>query len=122
MGIDYRFGEWRNNGEIADAWSPMAYRLLSKNIGSEQVNGFRIGHILYLHHIQGMEAKEIKQTSVGYGIATNMIKSILKGFRSKNGGAGRESIEAYEIVMGMIQNEKERTILEKMYQINVSNL
>lgn len=29
MGINYRFHEWRNTGEPADALSPMAYRLLS---------------------------------------------------------------------------------------------
>lgn len=117
MGIDYRFNEWRASRETAEKWSPMAYRLLSKNVSSEHTNGFRIGHILYLHHIKGLSAREIKQTPVGYGIATNMIKSIIKGFGRQS---SYESLEAYEIAMYMIEHQPE--VLEKMYQIKVSNL
>ncbi|WP_047981680.1 hypothetical protein [Ornithinibacillus contaminans] len=110
--INYRFNEWRNSGEPCDKWSPMAYRIVSKNTGSEQVNGFRIGHILYLHHIKGMTAKEIKEVA-GHGIATNMIKSILKGFGRLS---GYESLEAYDIAMYLVECQPE--VLEKMYSLN----
>lgn len=39
----------------------MVYRLV-KNIRSDSVNGFKVGHILYLHHIKEFEAKEIRKT------------------------------------------------------------
>ncbi|MFD4927699.1 hypothetical protein ACFWMS_02070 [Peribacillus butanolivorans] len=114
MGIDYKFNEWRVSGEQAEVWSPLAYRLYSKNVTSESVNGFRVGHILYLHHIKGMAAKEIKHSLVGFGLHLNLIKSILRGFRSRSANAGRETMEAYEIAMYLVECQPE--MLEKMYQ------
>ena len=114
MGIDYRFNEWRISGEKAESWSPMAYRLINKNIDAEFLNGFNIGHILYLHHIKGLTASEIRRTSVGYGNSTNIIKSVLKGFGSQS---GYESKESYKIAMYMIEYQPE--VLKKMYGIKV---
>lgn len=117
MGIDYKFNEWRISGGKAEAWSPMAYNLLSKNINSDAIKGFRIGHILYLHHIKGLSAKEIRQTPTSCGLNTNKIKSILRGFGSQS---GVESKEAYQIAMYMIKNEPD--VLKRMYQINRNKL
>lgn len=114
MGIDYRFNEWRISGEKAESWSPMAYRLINKNIDAEFLNGFNIGHILYLHHIKGLTALEIRKTSLGYGIATNIIKSVLKGFGNQS---GYESKEAFKIAMHMIEHEPE--VMDRMYNIQV---
>lgn len=116
MGIDYRFNEWRVSGEKADAWSPMAYRLLSKNV-SEYVSGYRIGQILYLHHVKGLTAKEIRQTSAGYGLAINLIKSVIKGFGRLSSS---ETKEAYEIAKYMVKNEPE--VLERMFLVKASKL
>lgn len=49
---------------------------------------------MYLHHLKGMNAKDIRQTSVGKGIPTNTIKSTLKSFGRQSNA---ESYEAYEI-------------------------
>jgi hypothetical protein len=60
-GINYRFNEWKQTGEPAEVWSPMSYRLISKNVQSQHFNGFKVGHILYLYHVKGMTAQEIKK-------------------------------------------------------------
>ncbi|MEC2400916.1 hypothetical protein ABES35_08475 [Bacillus subtilis] len=114
MSINYKFNQYRVSGETAEAWSPMSYRLINKNLVSDTVNGFKVGHILYLHHLKGMTVEDIRQTSVGRGIPTNTIKSILKGFGRQSNA---ESYEAYEIAMYMVQNEPET--LEKMYKLTV---
>lgn len=114
MGIDYRFHEWRISGEQAEAWSPLAYRLVSKNVHSDSLNGFRIGLILYLHHIKGMTAKEI-QAYMANKMLLNMIKGVLKGFSNKNQMAKPDSIEAYKIAMYMVEVQPE--VLERMYQV-----
>ncbi|OIU71204.1 hypothetical protein [Rossellomorea aquimaris] len=118
MGIDYRFNEWRVSGEKAEAWSPMAYRLLSKNATSEHLNGFRIGQMLYLHHIEGMSAKEIKHSPVGFGLNLTVINATLRGYKRKYMSVGVETIEAYDIAMYMIEHEPE--VLERMYRVNIS--
>ncbi|KGA98118.1 hypothetical protein AJ85_18565 [Alkalihalobacillus alcalophilus ATCC 27647 = CGMCC 1.3604] len=117
MSIDYRFNEWRVSGEQAEAWSPMAYRLCSKNSKTDLMNGYRVGDILYLHYLRGMTAKDIKQYSLGYGVSTAIIKSVLNGFGRQSGA---EAKEAYQIGMYLVENEPE--MLEKMYQIKVSQL
>ncbi|TCP30211.1 hypothetical protein EV207_10634 [Scopulibacillus darangshiensis] len=111
MSIDYGFNEFRVLGEKAEEWSPMAYRLVSKNM-TAKISGFRIGQVLYLHHIKGMSALEIKKAE-GFGLHTNMIKGILRGFGRE---AGAEALEAYTLAMYMIEHEPE--MLEKMYQVN----
>lgn len=112
--INYRFNEWRQTGETAEVWSPMAYRLVSKNAHVAHINGFNIGNVLYLHYVKGMTAQEIRKTPVGYGLATNLIKGILKGFSRGTYKVGIDSLEAYEIAMYMIECEPET--LEKMYR------
>ncbi|MGF6947541.1 hypothetical protein QF028_000034 [Neobacillus sp. B4I6] len=102
MSINYKFNQYRVSGEATEEGSAMAYRLCSKNVTSEHISGYRVGQFLYLHHIKGMTAQDIKKTPVGYGIATNMIKSILKGFGRQS---GTESVEAYEIALYMIECE-----------------
>jgi hypothetical protein len=62
-----------------------------------------------------MTAKEIKHSLVGFGLHLNLIKSILRGFRSRGANAGRETMEAYEIAVYMVNCQPE--MLEKMYQI-----
>ncbi|WHY84690.1 hypothetical protein QNH39_18825 [Neobacillus novalis] len=114
MSINYKFNQYRISGEQTEAWSPMAYRLISKNSASEHINGFKVGHILYQHHVKGLAAKEIRKTPVGYGLSTNLIKSVLKGFGSQS---GIESKEAYEIAMYMLECEPET--LEKMYRLTI---
>lgn len=54
MSINFKFNQYRVSGKTAQAWSPMAYRLVNKNTQSENLSGFKIGHILYLHHVKGM--------------------------------------------------------------------
>lgn len=110
MSIDYKFNTWRVSGERAEVLSPLVYSLLNKNISAQYLNGYTIGHILYLHHIQGMTAQEIRQHSVGKGIPLETIKSVIKGFSQQ---AGLESVEAYEIAMYLIENEPES--LESLY-------
>ncbi|MCL1698319.1 hypothetical protein [Lysinibacillus sp. BPa_S21] len=109
-----KFNVWKVSGKQAEVWSPMACRLVSKNTISNYMTGYRIGQILYLHHIKGMSAPEIKKVA-GFGLNTNMIKSILRGFGKD---AGIEAVEAYQIAMYMIEQEPEE--LEKLYQIQIS--
>lgn len=110
MSINYKFNEWRQSGEKVEAWSPMAYRLLSKNVSADLVNGYKVGQVLYLHYIKGMSAKEIKQSPVGYGMSASLIQSIIKGFGRQS---KVESFEAYDIAMYMVEHEPE--VLERMY-------
>lgn len=86
----------------------MAYGLLSKNVASESVNGFKVGQILYLYHVRGKTAQEIMALP-------NLIKSILKGFDKQS---RVESYEVYDIAMYMIEHESET--LEKMYSMTVT--
>lgn len=72
MGIEYRFNEWRASGEQVKEWSPMAYKLVSKNVQSNNADGFKIGQVLYLHHVKGMTASEIRKSSAGYGLTTSL--------------------------------------------------
>jgi len=116
MSINYKFNQYRVSGEKAEAWSPMAYKLINKNVASDTVNGFKVGNILYLHYLKGMTAQEIRKTSVGYGIPTNTIKSIIRGFGRQS---NVESYEAYEVAMYMIEHEPE--VLEQMYQVTEYN-
>ncbi|GIP62688.1 hypothetical protein J32TS6_12430 [Virgibacillus pantothenticus] len=110
MSINYKFNQWRQTGETSEAWSPMAYRLVAKNVGSDTLNGYKVGNIIYLHHLKGMTAQEIKETPVGYGISTATIKSVLKGFGRQS---AVESFEAYDIAMYMVENEP--GTMEQMY-------
>lgn len=117
MGIDYRFGEWRNTGEPCDKWSPMAYRLLSKCERSPVASGYRIGQVLWLHHCKGLSPKEISQASSGYEKNINSIKGIIRGFGKD---AGAEAKEAYSIGMYMVECEPE--ILGRMYEVKVTKM
>lgn len=118
MSINYSFNEWRVAGETAEAWSPMAYRLISKNKNVEHLSGFRIGQVLYLHHIKGLSDKEINQISYGYSKNITIIRGILRGFSKKS--VSRDSKEAYYIAKFMIVNEPE--VLERMYNTKVNKL
>jgi hypothetical protein len=113
VSINYNFNKWRVSGETAEAWSPMAYQLISKNRNVEHLSGFRIGQVLYLHHIKGLSDKDINKLSYGYCKNITILRGILKGFRKKS--VSRDSKEAYYIAMYMIEHEPE--ILERMYQM-----
>lgn len=113
--IDYKFNTWRISGEKAEGYSKMTYRLLNKNLQSDNLTGYKIGHILYLHHLKGMTAQDIKKHPVGYGSSVPTIKSVIKGFGRLS---GVESLEAYEIAMYMIEHEPEE--LERLYSLKVT--
>lgn len=103
-GINYRFNEWRQSGEKAEKWSYMATRLVSKNSEIDRVNGYTIGQVLYLHHIKGMTALEIRKSPIGLGISLDLIKSMIKGFGVQ---ASAEAKEAFDIAMYMVECEPE---------------
>lgn len=111
MSIDYRFNTYRISGEQAEAWIPLAYRLVSKNVHSDSLNGFRIGLILYLHHIKGMTAKEI-QAYMAYKMLLNMIKGVLNGFSNKNQVAKPEVLERmYQVKYKEANQCQEHTVI-----------
>lgn len=110
--LNYKFNQYRVSGEPVESWSPMAYRLVNKNAQSDSLNGFKVGHMLYLHHLKGMSAQEIRESSLGHGIAIATVKSVLKGF-GRQSGVG--ALKAYDIAIYMIQNEPE--VLEQMYKL-----
>ncbi|MDG5789661.1 hypothetical protein QA612_19575 [Evansella sp. AB-P1] len=111
-GINYKFNQWRQSGEQAQEWSSKAYKLLGCNTTSDTLNGYKIGKVLYLHHVKGLNAQEIRELSGKNGLPTNTVKSVIKGFSRQ---AGQESILAYNTAMEMLQDEQERAVLERMY-------
>ncbi|QPA33221.1 hypothetical protein ISX45_10300 [Anoxybacillus caldiproteolyticus] len=108
MAIDYKFNTWRVSGEKATVWSQKAYKLVRADVG--RISGATIGAILYLHHVKGMTASEIKNSPIAWGVSLPNIKGILKGFNSR---ANRESIEAYSIFMDMLETEPE--MLDRLF-------
>lgn len=80
MAIEYKFNTWRLSEEQSEQWSNKAYKLLSYNNNSDQLNGFRIGQVLYFYHVKGMTAPQIR-LAIGKGIPTNTIKGMIRGFK-----------------------------------------
>jgi hypothetical protein len=110
--LNIKFNTWNDSGETAEAWSPKAYLLLSFNQSTQSFSGYTVGKVLYLHHVKGLSAPDIKD-KIGSGYNVKMISSIIKGFGHQ---AGYESRMAYETAMDMLSNEAELEVLHRMYK------
>jgi hypothetical protein len=102
MSINYKFNIWRVSGEQATVWSEKAYKLVRADVGRLSVA--TIGAILYMHHVKGMTASEIKKHSVSNGLGISAIRAILKGFGDR---ASQSTKEAYYLFFDLLENEPE---------------
>ncbi|GAB1799068.1 hypothetical protein [Priestia megaterium] len=109
MSINYKFNEWRVEGEKAKPFSGNGYKLLRCNLNSSILNGFTIGQVLYCHHVKGLSVSEIRK-NIGVALTGPMIRSVIKGF-GRN--AGWETIQAYNLFMEMLRDEPE--VLDAIY-------
>lgn len=112
MGIDYKFNTWRVSGEQAKTLSPRVYNLLRLNTFSDSHSGWRVGAILYLHHVKGLTATEIKKSLVGSRLPLQSVKSLINGINNKN--VNPEIIEACQLFYKMLKDEPE--MLERLYE------